>query len=60
MRKRILQGHRVLYREAHALLEQLAEAVVYGTRKQYVESLATVPLLMVTAEDQPAVVSAIN
>ena len=37
----------MLYREAHVLLEELAEAVVNGTRKQYVESLATVPLLII-------------
>src|SRR5512143_702070 len=35
----ILQGYRVLYREAHVLLEELAEAVVEGARKQYVETL---------------------
>jgi DNA replication protein DnaC len=29
------------------LLEELAEAVVDGTRKQYVESVATVPLLII-------------
>jgi DNA replication protein DnaC len=43
----ILQGYRVLYREAHVLLEELAEAVVNGSRKRYVESLATVPLLII-------------
>ena len=43
----ILQGYRVLYRETHVLLEELAEAVVDGTRKQYLESLATVPLLII-------------
>src|ERR687884_1225321 len=32
----ILQGYRVRYREAHVLLEELAEAVVEGMRKQYV------------------------
>jgi DNA replication protein DnaC len=42
----ILQGFRVLYRETHVLLEELAESVINGTRKQYVESLATVPLLI--------------
>ena len=40
----IQQGYRVLYREAHVLLDELAEAVVDGTRKQYMESLTTVPL----------------
>src|SRR5215470_9710718 len=43
----ILQGYRVLYRETHVLLEELAEAVVDGTRKPYMESLATVPLLII-------------
>lgn len=43
----ILQGYRVLYRETHVLLEELAEAVVDGTRKPYLESLATVPLLII-------------
>jgi DNA replication protein DnaC len=40
----IQQGYRVLYRETHILLEELAEAVIDGTRKQYVESISTVPL----------------
>jgi DNA replication protein DnaC len=43
----IQQGHRVLYRETHILLEELAEAVVDGTRKQYMESIASVPLLVI-------------
>jgi DNA replication protein DnaC len=43
----ILQGHKVIYREAHVLLEELADAVVDGKRKQYLESLATVPLLII-------------
>jgi DNA replication protein DnaC len=43
----ILQGYRVLYREAHVLLEELAEAVVDGARKPYVEALSTVPLLII-------------
>jgi DNA replication protein DnaC len=42
----ILQGYRVLYRETHILLEELAEAVVDGARKQYVEAISTVPLLI--------------
>jgi DNA replication protein DnaC len=42
----ILQGHRVLYRETHVLLEELAEAVVDGTRKQFMETLTSVPLLI--------------
>ena len=42
----ILQGYRVLYRETHVLLDELAEAIVDGTRKQYMESITTVPLLI--------------
>jgi DNA replication protein DnaC len=41
------QGHRVLYREAHHLLEELAEAAISGERKQLVERLATAPLLII-------------
>src|SRR5664280_3331228 len=37
----IQQNYRVLYRETHILLEDLAEAVVEGTRKQFMESVAT-------------------
>jgi DNA replication protein DnaC len=37
----------VLYREAHVLLDELAEAVVDGTRKEYMETLTTVPLLII-------------
>ena len=37
----------MLYRETHILLEELAEALIDGTRKQYVESIATVPLLII-------------
>jgi DNA replication protein DnaC len=43
----IQQGYRVLYRETHVLLDELAEAVVAGKRRQYVELLATVPLLII-------------
>jgi len=43
----ILQGYRVFYREAHVLLDELADAVIDGTRKQYLESLATFPLLII-------------
>jgi DNA replication protein DnaC len=43
----IQQGYRVTYRETHVLLEDLAEAVVEGTRKKFMESLATVPLLII-------------
>jgi DNA replication protein DnaC len=43
----ILQGYRVLYRETHVLLDELADAVVAGTRKEFMQSLASVPLLIV-------------
>lgn len=43
----IQQGYRVLYRETHILLEELAEAVIDGTRKQHMEAIATVPLLII-------------
>ena len=43
----IQQGYRVLYREAHVLLDELAEAVVDGTRKEFMETLPTVPLLII-------------
>ena len=43
----IQQGYRVLYREAHVLLEELAEASVDGSRKQQIELLSTVPLLII-------------
>jgi DNA replication protein DnaC len=42
----ILQGYKVLYREVHILLDELAEAVAEGTRKEYIESVTTVPLLI--------------
>jgi len=43
----ILQGYRVFYREAHVLLDELADAVVDDRRKQYLEALATFPLLII-------------
>src|SRR3989454_954605 len=43
----IQQGHRVLYREAHVLVEDLAEAQLAGTRKDYVAFVTTVPLLII-------------
>jgi DNA replication protein DnaC len=41
------QGCRVIYRETHTLLEEIAEASVDGTRKEHMELLATVPLLII-------------
>jgi DNA replication protein DnaC len=43
----IQQGYRVLYRETHTLLDQIAEATIDGSRKQFMELLATVPLLII-------------
>jgi len=43
----ILQGHKVLYRETHILLEEVAEAVLDGTRKQFMESISSVALLII-------------
>ena len=43
----ILQGHRVLYRETHVLLDELADAAADGTRKQFMAELAVVPLLII-------------
>jgi DNA replication protein DnaC len=43
----IQQGHRVTYREAHVLLEDLAQATLEGTRSDRLADLALVPLLIV-------------
>jgi DNA replication protein DnaC len=45
-RAAILQGYRVVYREAHTLLEELAEATLAGTRKDYLAELAAVTALL--------------
>jgi len=46
-RAAIQQGHRVIYREAHVLIEEIADAGLDGTRKQYLADMAAVPLLIV-------------
>jgi len=46
-RAAILQGYRVVYREAHVLIEEIADASLEGTRKDYLAELAAVPLLIV-------------
>lgn len=46
-RAAIRQGHKVLYREAHVLLEEIAEASIDGTRKERFAELVAVPLLIV-------------
>ena len=43
----ILQGHKVLYRQTHILLEEVTEATQEGTRKQYMESISGVALLII-------------
>ena len=43
----IQQGHRVLYREAHVLLEELADATLAGRRRERLGKLAAVPLLII-------------
>ncbi len=46
-RAAIQQGYRVVYREAHALMEDIADATLDGTRKVVLADLATVPLLII-------------
>jgi hypothetical protein len=36
----IQHGYRLIYREAHTLLEELADAPLDGTRKAYLADLA--------------------
>ena len=43
----IQQGYRVLYREAHTLLSDIADATLDGTRKEQMELFSTVPLLII-------------
>ena len=43
----ILQGWMVAYREAHVLLEEIADATLDGTRKDYLLRMQKVPLLIV-------------
>ena len=46
-RAAIQQDYRVIYREAHALLEELAEATLADPRKDYLAELTRVPLLII-------------
>jgi DNA replication protein DnaC len=46
-RAAIQQGYRVVYREAHTLIEEIADATLGGTRKEYLADLASVPLLII-------------
>src|ERR1700747_1739149 len=43
----IQQGYRVLYRETHKLLDDLAEATIDGTRREQMELFASIPLLII-------------
>jgi DNA replication protein DnaC len=43
----IQQGYRVLYRETHTLLSDIAEATLDGSRKELMELLSTIPLLII-------------
>jgi DNA replication protein DnaC len=43
----IRQGYRVAYREAHVLIEELADAAIAGRRKELVHALAAPPLLII-------------
>lgn len=43
----IHQGHRVLYLEAHVLLEEIADATLADERNDYMNSLERMPLLIV-------------
>lgn len=43
----ILQGYRVLYREAHALVDELADAALDGKRKERLKTLAEAQLLII-------------
>src|SRR5215470_7529187 len=43
----IQQGYRVLYREAHKLIEDLADAALDHNRREQMELFTTVPLLII-------------
>jgi DNA replication protein DnaC len=42
----IQQGYKVLYRETHTLLDELADATIDGSRKEFMEWLVSLPLLI--------------
>ncbi len=46
-RAAIHQGYRVIYRETHGLLEEIADATLDGTRKDLFAELTAVPLLII-------------
>jgi DNA replication protein DnaC len=43
----IQQGYRVLYRETHSLLDELAEATIDGSRREFMDSVVAWPLLII-------------
>src|SRR5690349_10612921 len=43
----IQQGYRVLYRETHLLLDELTEATIDGSRKEFIESVVAWPFLII-------------
>ena len=43
----IHQGFEVLYKEAHALVEELADATLLGSRKETLKEITAVPLLII-------------
>jgi len=43
----LLQGYPVEYREAHGLLEELADATLDGRRKEHMAKLTKIPLLII-------------
>src|SRR6185295_7726921 len=43
----IQQGYRVLYRETHSLLDELADATIDGTRKVFMDWLLAWPFLII-------------
>ena len=42
----VQQGYKVLYRETHTLLDEFADATLDGNRKEYMEWLVSLPLLI--------------
>ena len=43
----ILQGYPVAYREAHVLMEEIADVNLDGTRKEYMAKMEKVPLMII-------------
>lgn len=50
-RAAIQQGHCVIYREAHVLLEQIAEATAHNDRRTALDALAATPLLIIATSE---------